>query len=100
VGVSLKGGAWHRHGDTFGLVVIISGASRDNQQFLKAGGTDMLSGDGTLNYTPEKVLETYYDFQIWKTIHATLDYQFITNPAFNSDRGPVNVFGIRAHVEF
>ncbi|HTD40216.1 MAG TPA: carbohydrate porin [Mucilaginibacter sp.] len=100
MGISVKGSAWHRRGDTFGLAIIISGASRDNQQFLKAGGTDMLSGDGTLNYSPEKALETYYDFQIWKTVHATLDYQFVTNPAFNRDRGPVNVFGIRAHVAF
>jgi len=30
----------------------------------------------------------------------TLDYQFINNPAYNRDRGPVSVFGVRAHVEF
>lgn len=100
VGVSVKGKSWHRPGDTFGLAVIISGASLDNQLFLKAGGTDMLDGDGALNYDPEKVLETYYDFQIWKGIHASLDYQFVSNPAFNRDRGPVSIFGARIHWEF
>ena len=30
----------------------------------------MLDGDGALSYGCEKILETYYDFQIWKTVHA------------------------------
>ncbi|MFZ0236306.1 MAG: carbohydrate porin [Xanthobacteraceae bacterium] len=30
----------------------------------------------------------------------TLDYQFIVNPAYNSDRGPVSVIGARVHAEF
>ncbi|HXB43956.1 MAG TPA: carbohydrate porin [Puia sp.] len=100
LGVSIRGEGWHRPSDTWGIAVIMSGASHDNQQFLKAGGTDMLDGDGALNYNPEKVLETYYDFQIWKTIHASLDYQFITHPAFNRDRSPVSIFGVRLHWEF
>jgi high affinity Mn2+ porin len=100
LGVSIKGGAWRRPDDTFGLAGIVSGASRDNQKFLEAGGLDMLDGDGALTYGYEKVLETYYDFKIWKTIHAALDYQFITDPAFNRDRGPVSVFGARLHWEF
>jgi high affinity Mn2+ porin len=100
LGVSVKGEAWHRPGDTFGVAAIVSGASRDNQKFLEAGGTDMLDGDGALSYGPEKVLDTYYDSQIWKTIHAALDYQFVTNPTFNRARGPVSIFGMRLHSEF
>lgn len=99
LGVSVKGEAWHRPDDTFGLAGIVSGASRANQKFLEAGGTDMLDGDGALSYRPEIVLETYYDFQIWKTIHASLDYQFVTDPAFNRARGPVSIFGVRLHWE-
>ena len=30
---------------------------------------------------------------------VTLDYQFITDPAYNRDRGPVSVFGVRLHWE-
>jgi high affinity Mn2+ porin len=53
-----------------------------------------------LNYGWEKILETYYDFKIWKKIHTSLDYQFIADPAFNQDRGLVSVFGARVHWEF
>jgi high affinity Mn2+ porin len=99
LGATVKGEMWHKPGDACGVAIIVSGASADNQAFLKAGGTDMLDGDGNLNYSPERVIEIYYDFKIWKTIHATLDYQFDTNPAFNSDRGPVSIFGARLHWE-
>ena len=30
----------------------------------------------------------------------TLDYQFIVNPAYNRDRGPVSVIGTRLHAQF
>ncbi len=100
LGLTIKGNEWYRPHDAFGFAYIVSGASNDNQQFLKAGGTDMLSGDGNLDYDPEKVMEAYYDFQIMKRFHFTLDYQFVTNPAFNRDRGPVSIFGTRLHWEF
>ena len=100
LGVSVKGQAWRRPNDTFGLAGVVSGASRDNQKFLEAGGLDILDGDGRLNYGCEKILETYYDAQVWKSIHAALDYQFITDPAFNRDRGPVSALGARLHWEF
>jgi len=100
LGLSIKGGAWRRPDDAFGLAGVASGASRDNQKFLEAGGLDMLDGDGALNYGYEKILETYYSYPLCKNVHGTLDYQFITNPAFNRDRGPVSVFGARLHWEF
>jgi high affinity Mn2+ porin len=31
---------------------------------------------------------------------ATFDYQFIVNPAYNEDRGPVSVIGTRLHYQF
>ena len=100
LGVSVKGGPWRRPDGTFGLAGILSGASKANQKFLEAGGEDMLDGDGALTYGPEKVLETYYDFKIWKTIHGAVDYQYVVDPAFNQDRGPVSIFGARLHWEF
>jgi len=33
-------------------------------------------------------------------VHVALDYQFISDPAFNRARGPVSVFGGRVHWEF
>ena len=96
-GLSIKGAAWHRPGDTVGLAGVTNGISHMEQEFFEAGGLGILAGDGNLNYGWEKILETYYDFAIWKTVHATVDYQFIDDPAFNRDRGPVSVFGLRLH---
>jgi len=97
LGVSVIGQSWHRPNDTFGLAGVISGISSENQKFLEAGGTGILDGDGALNYGWEKVLETYYDFSVWGGIHIALDYQYVDNPAFNRDRGPVSIFGARLH---
>ena len=99
LGFSINGAFWHRPDDTVGLAGAFNGISKVEQKFFAAGGSGILGGDGNLNYGWEKILETYYNFQIWKTIHATVDYQFITDPAFNRDRGPVSVFGARLHWE-
>src|SRR5436853_4998215 len=58
------------------------------------------NSDGTLSYGCEKIIETYYDFEIWKTVHGALDYQFVTDTAFNRDRGPVSVFAAGLHWSF
>lgn len=99
-GVSVKGERWHRPRDTFGLGASFGGISRENQKFLEAGGIGILDGDGALRYGWEKVLETYYDFNVWQSVHFALDYQFVDNPAFNRDRGPVSIFSARIHWQF
>jgi high affinity Mn2+ porin len=100
LGVSVKGAAWHRPDDTFGLAGAMNGLSHSHQEFFEDGGVGILAGDGNLNYSPEKVLETYYDLDVWKTVHVAVDYQFVADPAFNQDRGPVSVFSARLHWEF
>jgi len=100
LGVSIKGESWHRPDDTFGLAGVANGITKNHQEFFEAGGTGILAGDGNLSYGWEQILETYYDFGIWKTLHASVDYQYVTNPAFNEDRGPVSFFGARVHWEF
>jgi len=52
----------------------------------------ILIGDGKLNYRPEMVLETYYAFSPVKWVVLSLDYQFIADPGYNADRGPVSIF--------
>ena len=99
-GLSVKGAAWHRPDDTVAIAGVLNGLSQVHQDFFAYGGTGILAGDGRLNYGWEKIIETYYDFKVWKTVHTTLDYQFIDNPAFNRDRGPVSVLGARVHWEF
>jgi high affinity Mn2+ porin len=100
LGLSLKGESWHRPEDTVGLAGVLNGISSVHQQFFAAGGTGILAGDGALSYGWEEALETYYDFSVWKSLHAALDYQFVNNPAFNRARGPVSIFGARLHWEF
>jgi high affinity Mn2+ porin len=100
LGASVKGARWCRPGDTFGLAGVLCGASAAQQAFLKVGGTGITNGDGNLSYACETVLETYYDFSLGKSAHLTVDYQFFADPAFNRDRGPVNVFGVRLHWEY
>lgn len=99
-GLSLKGGLWRRPNDTFGVGGVLNAISDVHQRFFAAGGTGILAGDGALRYGWEESLEIYYDVQIWRTVHAALDYQFIANPAYNRDRGPVSVFAARLHWDF
>jgi high affinity Mn2+ porin len=100
MGTSLNGELWSRPNDSFGLAGVISVASRIHQEFLEDGGLGILAGDGALNYGLEKAMETYYNFQIWKNLHFTADYQFFIDPAFNRARGPVSVLGARIYWEF
>ena len=100
LGLSFSGSLWKRANDTVGAAGIINAISKVHQEFLAAGGTGILAGDGALDYGWEKVMEIYYDFGICKSLHGALDYQFIENPAFNRARGPVSIFGARMHLEF
>ena len=98
--MSIKGEFWGRSKDTLGLAGALNAVARSHRDFFSAGGTGILAGDGALTYGLEELIETYYDFAIWKTLHGALDYQFINHPAFNRDRGPVSVFGARVHWSF
>lgn len=100
VGVSLKGVDWNRKDDTVGLAFETGGIARAAQRYFALGGLGILIGDGRLDhYDRENIVESYYDGALWNGIGATLDYQFIANPAYNADRGPVSVLGVRLHGE-
>jgi high affinity Mn2+ porin len=99
-GLSLKGKLWGRPDDTFGLAGIVNEISAVHQAFLDAGGLGILVGDGMLpNPGREKILEAYYGLPIFSW-RMTFDYQFIANPAYNRDRGPVSVIETRLHAQF
>jgi len=100
LGLSLKGASWGRPDDTVGLADAVNGLSKAHQLFFANGGTGILAGDGSLNYAPEEIIESYYNARVFAHLWLAFDYQFVANPAFNQDRGPVHVFAIRAHVEF
>jgi high affinity Mn2+ porin len=99
-GLSIKGGKWGRADDVIGIGGAINALSRDHRDFIAAGGLGPLIGDGMLNYRRERVLETYYALALNKAFTLTADYQLITNPAYNADRGPVHIFSGRFHGEF
>ena len=46
------------------------------------------------------MFEAYYAFQLAKGMIATADYQFLGNPAYNTERGPVHVFSGRLSMRF
>jgi high affinity Mn2+ porin len=100
LGTSIKGTKWGRPDDTIGIAGAFNALSRDHRDFIAAGGLGPLIGDGQLNYRKERILETYYAYAVTKAITVTADYQFVTNPAYNADRGPVHVFSGRLHGEF
>ena len=49
---------------------------------------------------PEKIFETCYSDAMSASTKLSVDYQSVNNPAYNTDRGPVNVFGGRFHWRF
>jgi high affinity Mn2+ porin len=100
-GLSLKGSHWQRAGDTLGLAAIDNGISGVREAYLNAGGLGILIGDGRLPHPgPEQIIETYYSAAVFAFAHLSLDYQWIDHPAYNRDRGPVSVFGVRLHAQF
>jgi high affinity Mn2+ porin len=99
-GLSLRGSRWNRPADTVGLATNVGWISNGRQRYLEAGGIGFLTGDGRLNYGPEWVTELYYDARITAGVNAALDYQFVVNPAYNQERGPVHVFALRLRTAF
>jgi len=100
VGAVVKGAAWKRAEDTVGAALVRNGLSSDHRDYLAAGGTGAFIGDGRINYRPENILEAYYNVGVAKNIWITIDAQHIVNPAYNADRGPVNVSSIRLHAQY
>lgn len=107
IGGQLSGAHWGRPNDRFGLAQVSEGLSAWHRQYLEAGGEGFLLGDGRLNYHHEQILESYYVFeQVWPQkpgpLHWQLgpDFQYIRNPGYNHDRGPVKFWALRAHLEY
>ena len=99
-GALVKGGAWGRAGDTVGIALARNGLSSERRNYLAAGGLGFFIGDGRLNYRPESIVEAFYSVAVTRSTWITFDWQHIRNPAYNADRGPVNVGSVRLHAEF
>jgi high affinity Mn2+ porin len=100
-GVSITGKQWGRPDDTVGVAGVVNGISAVHAAFLNAGGLGILIGDGALPHPGvEGIIETYYSYALTASTKVSFDYQFIANPAYNTDRGPVSVFAGRFHSQF
>jgi high affinity Mn2+ porin len=100
VGLSMKGRLWRRPDDTVGFAFVQNGLSHDHRDFLAAGGLGIFLGDGRINYQAERILEAYYSFRAFKGLWLSLGWQYVWDPAYNADRGPVSLYSCRGHVEF
>jgi high affinity Mn2+ porin len=98
-GLTLNGKKWKRKNDIIGIAYVNSGLSKPHQNYLKAGGTDFMLGDGQLRYGRENLIEIYYSGELSKDhIYISGAYQLLMNPGYNKDRkGPVNIFSIRLY---
>jgi len=85
--------------DEIGLACAINGLSDDHKEYLSKGGYGFIIGDGVLNFGYETIFELYYKTTLFEHLSITPDYQFVLNPAYNKDRGPVNIFSLRVHYE-
>lgn len=99
-GLVLQGKSWGRPDDVFGLGGVVNFITGEHAEYFNAGGLGIVVGDGKLpNPGAEMIVETYYAFPVAR-MTATLDYQFVNNPGYNEDRGPVSILGARLHSEF
>ncbi len=100
-GTRVKGALWGREHDEFGFAVAVNASSRQSRQYFNAGGLGILVGDGQLpRASTEQIVETYYNIGITDGVVLTPDFQYIKNPAYSVNRGPVAIFAARFHVQF
>ncbi|MDR3388836.1 MAG: carbohydrate porin [Rudaea sp.] len=99
-GAQLSGTHWNRAQDHLGFAIAIDALSHDHRDYLAAGGSGFLLGDGRLDYASEKIAEAYYQWRLIAHVDLDPDVQFVRDPGYNQDRGPARFIGVRVHVEF
>jgi high affinity Mn2+ porin len=100
LGVSLDGALWKRPNDALGVAVAWNGVNADHRDYLAASGLGFMLGDGRLNAGAENVVDAFYRFAPWKFFAISAEVERYTSPAFNRDRGPVTVWGLRFHANY
>ena len=99
VGIEWAPARWGRASDRWGVAAVANELSGPHRRYLAAGGLGFLLGDGALHYGPETILETYYRFSPMAHLWVSPDAQLVFNPGYNRARGPVQIGGLRIHVE-
>jgi hypothetical protein len=99
-GALASGALWRRPRDLAGAGFGASWISDAHARYLGQGGIDGFIGDGRINHAAEEVFEIFYSFNVVAPLWLSADYQHVVHPAYNADRGPVDMFGGRLHAEF
>jgi high affinity Mn2+ porin len=100
LGATVRGDPWKRPRDLFGVAVALNGINGDHRDYLSAGGLGVMLGDGSLHASTEEVLDAFYRASLASFAAVTFEVEHYRNPAFNRDRGPLTVFGLRLHADF
>jgi hypothetical protein len=99
VGAAWTALPWRRR-DRLGIALVSNGLAPDHREYLARGGLGFLLGDGALTYGPERIVEAYYTLAVGLGLSLAFDVQHVVHPGYNQDRGPVNVFAVRMHLDF
>jgi high affinity Mn2+ porin len=99
-GGDYSGKSWRRSNDKVGVAYVSNAIKRDHQNYLHYGGLGFLLGDGNLRYGREDIMEWYYNAHIWRGFYGMFGGTQIAHPGYNTDRGPVYVTTVRAHIDF
>lgn len=98
---ALAGGTpWGRPRDLAGAAAGVEWISAAHAEYLALGGIDGFIGDGALRRAQEANVEVFYSVNVLPALWVTGDWQHVWNPAFNADRGPVDVLGVRIHAQY
>jgi high affinity Mn2+ porin len=99
VAAQIAGTPWQPANDPVGIAFVANELGNAHADYLGDGGLGFVLGDGRLNRRPEIITETYYALQLLHWFALSVDYQFIDNPGYKRDRGPVSVVSLRGHIE-
>ena len=99
-GVSVMGTSWGRPSDKVGIGAAVNGLSSSASRLP---GRRRLRPADRRRRAQLPARDDLRDLLCgivnkWTTL--TFDYQFIANPAYNADRGPVSLFAARLHAEY
>ena len=102
-GAQFTGAPWGRGADRWGLTWMENGISEPHRSYLAAGGMGFFLGDGQLKYGPERIVEAYYRWALPRMASSagrlqssfSLGWQHVSNPGYNQERGPAQVYSMR-----
>jgi high affinity Mn2+ porin len=100
LGAQVSGVHWNRGADRLGIAYLFHALSSPHRNYLAAGGSGFLLGDGQLNYGYEQIAEAYYRVQFGRYVQLSPDFQYIRNPGYNRDRGPAKAISLRLRLNY